>query len=531
MMTITQVEPTPATRAQHQAIDALRRQLGDDDGNTIIEDASELAFFGHDVFRAGGPLAAVVRPRDVAQVQTVVRTLVSHGVAVIPRGGGLSYTDGFLATLAPSVLLDLAGLDRMVELNLQDRYVTVETGMTWAALDAALEPHGLRTPFWGPLSGLKSTIGGALSQSSVFLGSGLNGSVGDAVLSIDVILADGSLLRTGSAAAGNSAPFLRYFGPDMSGLFIGDAGAMGVKVRATFRLVPRPQEIDFLSFEYDDPLQMLAAMSDVSRQGLASECFAFDPVLTEQRKKRMSLFADAKTLLQVVKQSGIKAGLGLVTAGRDFIAAHKYSAHVAIEGDNKAVVALRLEKARLALSAHGRQTENSFPKALRAQPFMAPNAMLGPAGERWVPVHGIFPHSQAQAAFTALEALFAERRADLDTHQIRVGYLCTTISNQALLIEPVFYWPDSHPEYHKRMVEADYLRRCGEPPANPAATAAVVALKREAADLMRSLGGTHFQIGKFYTYRDGRDATSLALFDAIKRALDPTGLMNPGVLK
>ena len=56
-------------------------------------------------------------------------------------------------------------------------------------------------------------------------------------------------------------------------------------------------------------------------------------------------------------------------------------------------------------------------------------------------------------------------------------------------------------------------------------------LKREAADLMRSLGCTHFQIGKFYSYREGRNAASLALFDAIKAALDPKGLMNPGVLK
>jgi FAD/FMN-containing dehydrogenase len=56
-------------------------------------------------------------------------------------------------------------------------------------------------------------------------------------------------------------------------------------------------------------------------------------------------------------------------------------------------------------------------------------------------------------------------------------------------------------------------------------------LKRETADLMRNLGCTHFQIGKFYSYREGRNPASLALFDAIKAALDPKGLMNPGVLK
>jgi FAD/FMN-containing dehydrogenase len=48
---------------------------------------------------------------------------------------------------------------------------------------------------------------------------------------------------------------------------------------------------------------------------------------------------------------------------------------------------------------------------------------------------------------------------------------------------------------------------------------------------MRSLGGTHFQIGKFYTYREGRNPAALALFDAIKKQLDPQNIMNPGVLK
>jgi FAD/FMN-containing dehydrogenase len=253
--------------------------------------------------------------------------------------------------------------------------------------------------------------------------------------------------------------------------------------------------------------------------------------LLEQRKKRMSLFADAKTLLQVVKQSGVKAGLGLVKSGRDFVGEDKYSAHVAIEGRTPGEVAAKLEAARKIFAAHGAATENSFPKALRAMPFTEPNSMLGPAGERWVPVHAIFPHSVAQKAFAEMQSFFVSKQGVLDEHQIRIGYLCTTVAQQGYLIEPVFYWNDSHTVYHQRMVEADYLKKCGEPAANPNATAAVATLKAEMASLMRSLGGTHFQIGKFYTYRDGRDPAALALFDAIKQHLDPKRIMNPGVLK
>jgi FAD/FMN-containing dehydrogenase len=530
-MALTDLKPTPQATPAPQAgawLATLRSRLGE---GSVANDAATLSFFAQDVFRAGSALSAVIVPGEVADVQFAVKTLVDAGVPVIARGGGLSYTDGFLATQEPSAVLDLTKLNRLVELNAPDRYVTVETGMTWAALDQTLAPLGLRTPYWGPLSGLQSTIGGALSQGSVFLGSGQHGSVGDAVLGIDVVIADGTVLKTGSAAAGNSPPFLRYFGPDLTGLFVGDAGALGVKVRATLRLVERHADIDFLSYEYHDPLLMFAAMSEISRQGLAAECFAFDPVLAEQRKKRMSLFSDAKTLLSVVKQSGLKAGMDLVGAGRDFLGAGKYSAHVAIEGENKGMVAARMARAQAIFDTHGNQTENSFPKALRAMPFTAPNSMLGPAGERWVPVHAIFAHSTAAAAFAALQARFHQHEAELTRHQIRIGYLCTTVAAQGLLIEPVFYWPDRHTEYHKRVVEADYLKRCGEPDANPAATAYVSTLKREIADLMRELGGTHFQLGKFYTYRDGRNPAALALYDAIKAALDPKHMMNPGALR
>ena len=272
--------------------------------NSVIEDATELRFFAQDVFGQGQPLTAVVVPNSVAQLQVAVKHLVQAGVAVVPRGGGLSYTGGFLATHQNSAVIDTAKLDKLVSLNIEDRCVTVEVGMCWGALNDILSTHNLRTPYWGPLSGLRSTVGGALSQGSVFLGSGEHGSVGDSVLGLEVVVADGALLATGSAAAKNTAPFMRYFGPDLTGLFVGDAGALGVKARATLKLIPREQEIDFVSAQFDDPQKMIAAMSEISRTNIAAECFSFDPVLLEQRKKRMSMLTDAKTLFNVVKQSG-----------------------------------------------------------------------------------------------------------------------------------------------------------------------------------------------------------------------------------
>jgi FAD/FMN-containing dehydrogenase len=508
-------------------LQALRDKLGSEG---LTTDAAELDFFSRDVFAQGELPLAVIRPATIAQLAESVRVATTAGVAIIARGGGLSYTDGFLAQ-KPSVLVDMSSLDKIVEINREDMTVTVETGIYWADLDAALAPLGLRTPYWGPLSGLRSTVGGALSQGSVFLGSGLHGSVGDTMIGLEVVIADGTLLKTGSAAAGNTSNFIRYFGPDMTGVFVGDTGALGLKVRATLRLIPRPAMLGFVSFEFADAAPLLKAMSEVSRQGLASECFGFDPTLAKIRLQRASLFADAKTLMSVVKQSGLKAGFGLVTAGRNFLEEGAFSGHAILEDDNAASLADRVARVRAIFAESGKPTDNSIPKAMRATPFVAPNSMLGPAGERWVPVHGIVPHSRAVEVAAACDAYFSEHRALIERHKIQVGTLLCTIAHQAMLIEPVFFWPDSHTSYHKRVVEAGYQAQIGEPADNPEARAAVKKMKREIADLLRNHGASHFQLGKFYTYREGRDPASLALFDAIKAKLDPNNLMNPGVLR
>ncbi len=506
----------------------LRRMLGE---AAVIDAAEELEYYAHDVFEPGAPLAAVLRPKELEALGEVVAWLAERGIGLIPRGGGLSYTRAYLADQAGCVLLDTRGMDRILEVNAGDRYVHAQCGLTWAALDGVLAPMGLRTPYFGPLSGLESTLGGALSQGSVFLGSGRHGAVADSVLALSVMDGRGRILRTGAAAAG-SPPFLRHFGPDLSGAFLGDAGSLGIKLDVSLRLIPRPAAIGFLSWQHADVTGMLAGMAELARAGLASECFGFDPVLAAQRMKRAGLATDAKALGAVVRRQGLLSGLRLALRGRGFLDPGRHSLHASIEADSAAELRARQRAARRLLAATGgSEIEASIPRVLRAQPFQPPNTILGPAGERWVPVHGILPHSRAAAAQRTLDALFAERRETMARHKVAVGQLYATVGAQATLIEPVFYWPDAHGPFHRRRVEAAYLKQVGEPPAAPENTAAVAALKREVADLLRAQGAVHFQLGRFYQWREGIDAGTLAMYDALKQALDPAGIFNPGVLQ
>lgn len=114
-----------------------------------------VAGFATDVYRSRELPLAVVRPASVEALQAAVRTATSAGIAVYTRGGGASYTDGYLPARPDSILIDMGGLDRIVEINETDAYVTVEAGVTWAALKAALDPRGWRTPFLDPSPALR----------------------------------------------------------------------------------------------------------------------------------------------------------------------------------------------------------------------------------------------------------------------------------------------------------------------------------------------------------------------------------------
>ncbi len=499
-------------------------------GDALITAPAELEYFGTDVYSQGQPLLAVLRPDNAQQLADAVRLLTDAGIALVPRGGGMSYTGGYIAAHSPSVLVDTGGLDRIVEINLEDAYVIVEAGVTWRALKQALDAQGVRTPYFGPMSGSHATVGGGMSQGAIFHGSARYGCSADVVLGLQVVTAHGEILTTGSAAAANTAAFFRWYGPDLTGLFLGDCGLLGIKTRVVLKLIPRHAHIDYLSWQFATPDGLFGALSALARAGLASETAAFDPALTRVRMRRAGLSSDVKALTNVIRKGGLISGLKLAVKGRDVVDQEQFSLHVTLEGDSAAEVADRVARARRLVDGLGQSVEPSIAKMMAANPFAAWNSMLGPQGERWAPVHAIVPHSKAAAVFNALQALFAREQAGMDAHGLFIGTLMSSVGAQAVVIEPCIYWPDSHNAFHVRTVDADHRERIGCPGEHLPARAAADRLKRQIADVMRAHGAANLQLGKFYDYRAGRDPAALALLDAVKAQLDPRGLMNPGVL-
>ena len=148
----------------------------------VLTDDAERSFHSTDIYASGALPAAVVRPSSTADVAQVVQLAVAEGVAVVPRGGGASYTDGYTPAEAGSISIDTSRMNRILEINERDMYVIAQVGVTWAALNEALAAKGLRTPFYGPFSGLQATVGGSLSQNSVTWGTGVFGVSGETPL-------------------------------------------------------------------------------------------------------------------------------------------------------------------------------------------------------------------------------------------------------------------------------------------------------------------------------------------------------------
>lgn len=521
----------PKDVSAHPLIARLIQAVGQDHVLTAEDDR---AFYAHDVYRQLATPLAVVRPGTIDELSRVVAAATSSGVAVVPRGGGASYTDGYCAEKEDSISIDTGRLDQIV-VNETDMYVTADCGVPWAKLDAALAEKGLRTPFWGPFSGLKATVGGSMSQGSVSFGTGLYGISADSVLGMEVVLADGSILKTGSAAAANGTPFFRHYGPDLSALFTGDTGAMGVKARITLRLVKRNPVVMSASFGFADFTGMTNCMAAVAREGVASENFGLNPLLQKAWLGRTNMKQSMDAALAVFGNSrnpieGTLKLIRMAVAGKSFLDKSEYSAHYIVEGVDAAHARSLLAAVRRAAAPHGVEVPNTIPTVVRSMPFMPLYPILGPAGERWVPLHGILPFSQVAEFHKRLMAQHDRYAAKMKELKITNAAMFMTVSTHAFLYEPVFYWQDARHIYHRRYLPEDFLKTVPEYPENPAGRALVEEMRDGIRAIFQSLGAVHLQVGKSYPYMKGRDARNAEALKAIKTALDPQRLMNPGSL-
>ena len=496
-------------------------------GTDQVQDgAAARQYFSRDIFF--WPDAAVsdcvVAPGSAAEVAAVVRAATRAGMAVVPRGGGMSYSGGYVPIEANSVTLDLRRLNRIREINAVDQYVTVEAGSPWIALTEALHGTGLRPVFKPPYSGIYSTVGGALSQGTADEMSG--------ILSLELVLAGGEMVTTGSAAAG-MAPFFRNFGPDFAGLFIADGGTLGIKTAATIALEPIPRAKNYISFAYESFAELMRGMVACSQLRLPGRMMGLDP-RKSQNAPRVG-FKDAISTLASVAISKGSVGGGLLdamkmaAAGRNFMEGVQWSLHVTAEGVSERAVEDSLALLRSAGTREGREIPNLLPMALAAKPFSV-RGFLGPEGERWVPTNAMLPYSCAESAAAAVQAYFESQRERMNALGIWESYMLGPRPGFVVL-EPSFYWSDEISQLHLDHLDAASAAKFRDRPANPAARNFARELRSGLVDALDKSGAVHVQMAKTYAYESRLSPEARCLWRSLKQVLDPGDRLNPGNLR
>jgi D-lactate dehydrogenase (cytochrome) len=454
---------------------------------------------------------AIIRPAHVDDVGRIVKILTDLGIAVVARGGGTSIAAAREPDRTPFAVLDMADLNAVTEINDADRYVTVEAGCTWGALRAALESHGLRPPVWAAPAAAGSTVGGAVSTNLAFAGTGAAATLADTVLSVDVVLADGSLVETGAAAGEGRSPFFRHFGPDFTGMFLGDCGAFGVKVRVTLPLVPVSPADGYIGFAFERFEDLAEAHVALAREHVAAEQWGIDPDGNAAMARLGFAFLETVTF-----HTDASTPERIAQINKQLVDGHRaalrggYSLHVAVEGTSERDVDAKLGRIRrLLVPTALKELPGTLAQQLRTKTFPPLHGPRGPAGENWIPVHGLFPLSKAATIVAVTDEYFLRHREEMLRHGIAV-IATTMVLGSAFVLTPMFTWPDGRAEKSE---------------------AAVMRLRRDLIGLWDAFGAVHLGLGRSYPYAGGLSSAARALADAIKRTVDPRGLMNPGVLQ
>jgi glycolate oxidase len=262
--------------------------------DSVVADELELACYSRDMSIHLGCPEAVVLPRDVEHVQRIMRWSHAHDVPVTPRGAGTSVT-GAILPLRGGIVMDLSRMNRVLEVRRDDGLAVVEAGTVCKDLNAALAP----THFFAPDPGSSSvcTIGGMVACNASGLRAVKYGTTKDHVLALKAVLADGTIIKTGAEAPKNSS------GLDLTRLLVCSEGTLAVIVEVTVKILPVPQKVAFARSLFRSVEDAGRTVSEILARGIPlAVCEIMDRVSIQVVNKATGLGlpeAEAMLLMEV----------------------------------------------------------------------------------------------------------------------------------------------------------------------------------------------------------------------------------------
>jgi glycolate oxidase len=449
-------------------IATLRGALPDMRLLTEPPDTEAYRFDETEYMRPGVPLG-VCFPRSTDETVTIVRLCAEHGVPIVPRGAGTGLSGGAIA-IDGALTLVFTQMDAILEIDTDNLTATIQPGVINADLGRAVAERGL---FYAPdpASFETCTIGGNLAENSGGLRCIKYGVTRDWVLGLEVVLADGSVIRTGGKNVKDVA------GYDLTGLFVGSEGTLGLITEATLRLLPAPPA----------KLTLLAFFASVRAAG--------DAVA------RITAAGVVPVTLELMDGFTIAAVDDAHNLGLDRSAAAMLMVESDVGGAAADAELARVEEACTAAGATSIVRAQDAQEAdwLR-QARRAAHSSLERAGVARMDDVGV-PRSRIPDMLEAIERIST-------AHALRVGVFGHAGDGNL------------HPTY---IVDRD------DPAAEAQIDAARAEIYRAALDLGGTVSGEHGTgVAKRPYLELQRGVRAVEVMRAVKRALDPQGLLNPG---
>mgnify|MGYP005655203607 CR=1 FL=1 len=205
--------------------------------------------------------AVVVRPHSTLEVAKVVKLANEEKIPVVPRGGATSLVGGAVPPKEESIVIDLTGMDKIMEISIEDLRAEVEAGVIHAKLEEELAKYNL---FWPPDPGSSDncTVGGVLAMNAGGMRAVKYGTARNWVLGLKVVLPTGDIIKTGAKTIKSNV------GYDLTRLFVGSEGTLGIITEASLRVVPLPESIARVSAFFDKIEDAGRAVVEVFKTGV-----------------------------------------------------------------------------------------------------------------------------------------------------------------------------------------------------------------------------------------------------------------------
>lgn len=247
-------------------IEKMRKIVGKENLSVA---SCELYCYSCDASQIRGMPEVVVKPLNTAQVSDIVRIAYEHNIPVTARGAGTGLSGGCVP-LEGGIVLDMSGMNRIVEMDFDNLQVVVEPGIVQEKLNKALEPYGFFFPP-DPGSSAMCTLGGLIANNGSGMRSVKYGTTRSYILGLEVVMADGKIIRTGSKTMKTAA------GYSLTGLMVGSEGTLGIITQAIIKVRAIPKERSVIFASFDNPELAGKAVVKVLASGIVpSACEILD---------------------------------------------------------------------------------------------------------------------------------------------------------------------------------------------------------------------------------------------------------------